>query len=1051
MIKKVLKSLAIPFLFVGMVLPTLYSAYAQRAEYEPGVIFVKLSPTAVNSEVFKRRVVPSGTYTGLENLDKLNVFYNAHEFKQVNKTYKRQDLAERIGLTRWFKVTVPITTDIPNAIARYTDLSEVEYAEPNGNGYFDVVPNDTYHSYNWGHNNTAQLRAWDQAANDHTGPYVGTVGFDANAHDSWDKNHGYGDANIVIGIIDSGVDWDHPDLRIWSNSTEIPANGIDDDNNGYIDDVRGWDFGDGDNDPDDNCGVQGIEGHGTACSGIAAAITNNGIGVSGIAGGCTVMPIKIIDNTGWFQNLPLAIQYGADNGANVLSMSFHTGYSQQLQDAIDYAWNSGVTLLAASGNSNVSSIEYPASGDHVIAVGAASPCGDRKRISWDPNGVTCDNEVWWGSNYGSTTQDAADAIDLIAPTILPTTDIVGIGGYMGGSYYMYFNGTSCATPYAAGVCALILSSLPAATPDQVRQILVSSAQDVLSVESGSGWDRFTGYGLVNADGVWAIVDQLLSDNTTRVGTIGRWNGSSFPRFSPPGVFNFVLNSTEVFHGDPDIYSGEKYTKWNEIADVNNHKEFHITSQFDGLLVSNFQSTRNAIVKNAMFENQSISGGSILFRDPWLIDYADPNYGGNMRNRGFDAPFIAKSSPFNPNTSGSSPGYEYKGVLLNQPAIISNDPYYSLRASQFLTPQYTHRYWLWGNPLNAGDWIFKGWQTNGMADVVPDPNSANNIPEYQTNAVVFSGADAMVNANYKAHLHSNTPISTIQSECPTCPNSQRKLAIDSDGIHHLVYESAGRIWYTTSYDGTGNHWTPEIPLDDGLQVCRYPNITTSGTNVYVVWNQEGDVYLRVKTDPSYLVWGNFSSIGTGRQDCHPVITADSVYESFVIAYETDAGLHLYSDCSSCTNQINDLIPKIDAVHYPASAKRTTGYHNIAWFDNGDIYYAMVRFLTFPKQPMSYTRGPTEYVPLGHGNPIAVTPPSISVDNYLLPSIAWSWVDSDPKIVTFSRRSFNGWGSTEFFLDPGYHYWAPSRSISLAIINMEVISVLHITHNSGRVPL
>jgi hypothetical protein len=116
----------------------------------------------------------------------------------------------------------------------------------------------------------------------------------------------------------------------------------------------------------------------------------------------------------------------------------------------------------------------------------------------DPNDYTCDGERWWGSNYGTNSRDAAGAVDIIAPTILPTTDIRGSGGYVSGNYYMWFNGTSAATPYAAGVAALILSANPTMTPAQIRQRLVTSATDVVNVESGSGWDRYSGYGMVNA-------------------------------------------------------------------------------------------------------------------------------------------------------------------------------------------------------------------------------------------------------------------------------------------------------------------------------------------------------------------------------------------------------------------------------------------------------------------------------------------------------------------------------------------------------------------------
>ncbi|HPF69247.1 MAG TPA: PKD domain-containing protein, partial [Candidatus Krumholzibacteria bacterium] len=116
----------------------------------------------------------------------------------------------------------------------------------------------------------------------------------------------------------------------------------------------------------------------------------------------------------------------------------------------------------------------------------------------DPNGYTCDGERWWGSNYGTATRDAAGAVDIIAPTIVPTTDISGSAGYDAGNYDMFFNGTSCATPYAAGVTALIRSAYPEYTAQQVRDRLCDTAQDIVNVESGAGWDKYAGYGMVDA-------------------------------------------------------------------------------------------------------------------------------------------------------------------------------------------------------------------------------------------------------------------------------------------------------------------------------------------------------------------------------------------------------------------------------------------------------------------------------------------------------------------------------------------------------------------------
>ncbi|MEJ2719894.1 MAG: PKD domain-containing protein, partial [bacterium] len=229
---------------------------------------------------------------------------------------------------------------------------------------------------------------------------------------------------------------------------------------------------------------------------------------------CRVMPLKVANSAGsmYFSAIVNAIYHAADNGADIISMSLGAAISSDpsTDSAIQYAHNAGVTILAATGNENNSTISYPAINTYVIGVGAASPCGDRKRSSslssecnpgvyTDPHGYTCDGERWWGSNYGSTTPDAAGAVDILGPTILPTTDIGGSGGYRSGDYEPFFNGTSCATPYVAGVCGLIKSKNPAWTPAQVRNQLVTTAIDIVNVESGSGWDRYSGYGMVDAE------------------------------------------------------------------------------------------------------------------------------------------------------------------------------------------------------------------------------------------------------------------------------------------------------------------------------------------------------------------------------------------------------------------------------------------------------------------------------------------------------------------------------------------------------------------------
>ncbi|MEM9378385.1 MAG: S8 family serine peptidase [Planctomycetota bacterium] len=468
---------------------------AQRVElYEPGRVLFQVTADALASSSLEVRWQPTlrtaNDETGVGPLDIELGLAGVTDVRRALIDVQNEDLGRELGLERWYAADVDPAVDVVALARRLQELDSIQVAGPDWRAFPADVPNDPLHGAHWGHNNTGQMLDFCWQCGGHpNGSPVGTPGFDCSAQAAWDAPQGYGSASVVIAIIDSGVDVGHPDLR----------------------QVAGYDYGDNDSNADDNSAQQG---HGTACAGVAAAINDNGLGTAGIAGGCSIMPLKVANSAGSmaFSSVANAILHSADNGADIASLSLGAAISNDpaTSNAISYAHSSGVTILAATANSNRSTLDYPANNALVIGVGAASPCGESKRsssssfevnpgVSTDPNGATCDNERWWGSNYGSTVQDAAGAVDVIAPTILPTTDIQGSGGYDAGNYSGYFNGTSCSTPYAAGVCALILSANPTFTPNDVRQRLVSTCDDVTSVESGVGWDRYTGYGMVNAD------------------------------------------------------------------------------------------------------------------------------------------------------------------------------------------------------------------------------------------------------------------------------------------------------------------------------------------------------------------------------------------------------------------------------------------------------------------------------------------------------------------------------------------------------------------------
>lgn len=461
-------------------------------DHVPGRVLIKLSSSARIASKIPMILTygqkASDRTFGLDGIDQALANVGVTEITPAFITARDQVTAERLGMSRWMRVDFDPAQSADQLRDALSSLDGVEDVTLDWIAFPAVVPSDPLHSIHWGHNNTAQMLSYNWTNNNHeTGSPVGTVGFDANAHAAWDGTQGFGSSTIRIAIIDSGVEAGHPDLT----------------------QVAGWDFGNNDSNPDDD---SSSPGHGTACAGVAAARTNT-LGSAGVAPNCSIMPLKVANSAGTmtFTSIQNALTWAADNGADIISMSLGAAIASDpaTDAAITYASNAGCVILAATGNENKSTISYPAIHSLVIGVGAASPCGDRKRssslsteinpgVSTDPNGYTCDGERWWGSNYGVATQDAGGAVDVIAPTILPTTDLLGAAGYDASDYSKWFNGTSCATPYAAGVCALILSKNPTWTPAQVRAQLTSTAQDVINVEAGAGWDRYSGYGMVDA-------------------------------------------------------------------------------------------------------------------------------------------------------------------------------------------------------------------------------------------------------------------------------------------------------------------------------------------------------------------------------------------------------------------------------------------------------------------------------------------------------------------------------------------------------------------------
>lgn len=267
-----------------------------------------------------------------------------------------------------------------------------------------------------------------------------------NAPEVW--NAGFNGQGVVVAVVDTGVDYTHPDLddNIWRNPGEIAGNGRDDDGNGYVDDVIGWDFANNDNDPLD------INGHGTHVAGTIAA-DNNGFGVTGVAYGATIMPVQVLgaDGTGVSGAIANGIQYAADNGAQVINLSLGSNfYDPRIESAVRYAAEQGTLVVSAAGNSAFSQPGYPAqfATNWGVSVGAIDPSFRLAEFS---------------NRAGNNSQ----LFHVVAPG-------VSIESTLPRNNYGSLSGTSMAAPHVSGVAALMLSANPSLTDDQIREGLVNT-------------------------------------------------------------------------------------------------------------------------------------------------------------------------------------------------------------------------------------------------------------------------------------------------------------------------------------------------------------------------------------------------------------------------------------------------------------------------------------------------------------------------------------------------------------------------------------------------
>ncbi|MEQ8475031.1 choice-of-anchor D domain-containing protein [Fulvivirga sp.] len=483
-------------------------------------IRVKVKPQHVQKFNLKSHKKSAAGYvqTGHTKLDKVNDELEVISYSRVfseGGVYKKR--REAFGLHLWYDVTFKRVSPSLHAdrLLQFKNLEEIDVAEPVYEKSLDLIegvspkisqientrlsdkspsflPNDPRFDEQWHYNNTGQTGGLDDA--------------DIDLPEAWNTQKG--SDNVIVAIIDGGIDVSHEDLsgNIWVNSVELSGTpGVDDDGNGYIDDINGYNFA-------DNTGPISAHNHGTHVAGTVGAETNNGIGVSGVAGGTgsddgvRLMSVQVFSNAsqGGFAE---SFAYAADNGAIIAQNSWgYTSagfYEQSVLDGIDYfianagydadnnpigPMQGGIVIFAA-GNDNSDGAHYPGYYEPTLAVSSTNH-NDQKS---------------WYSNYGSW-------VDIAAPGGETSITSQGVLSTLPGNSYGFYQGTSMACPHVAGVAALIVSQFggDGFTPAQLRARLVETTDYI--DDKNSGYEGLLGQGRVNAAATLLVNDGIPPEN-----------------------------------------------------------------------------------------------------------------------------------------------------------------------------------------------------------------------------------------------------------------------------------------------------------------------------------------------------------------------------------------------------------------------------------------------------------------------------------------------------------------------------------------------------------
>ncbi|MBT1698095.1 S8 family serine peptidase [Fulvivirgaceae bacterium PWU4] len=588
------------------------TAWSQNGQaVHEGLVRIKVSETLATTleRSAMVRTAEGVVLTGVPSLDDFNRRFKVTQFRRLFRgAGKFEARHRRHALHRWYEIRIESPIPVLQAVSAYQTLIQVEEAEPvhkkvivgsEHENFGPVVVTESLSSaaaLNGPSNDPMLAEQWHY---NNTGQTGGTPGADIRLFDAWQSTTGK--KEVIVAVTDGGIQLDHPDLKanLWVNPGEVAANNIDDDNNGFIDDVHGYSFV-------DDTGAINADDHGTHVAGTIAAVTHNGIGVAGVAGGSgTGDGVRLMSCAvfGYFKadGFPESYVYAADNGAVISQNSWgyiSPGvYEQAVLDAIDY-------FVAEAGQDETGAQTGPMKGGLVVFSAGNSDSQDKYYPGYYAStfavaATTHKNGKAWYSNY-------ATWVDIAAPG--GETDNIeseGVLSTLAGGLYGFFQGTSMACPHVTGAAALVVSKYgkKGFSPEAVRERLRSTAS---SLDTGNpAYNGKMGSGLLNAGAALRDTDHTAPAAITNLSITDSDIGTETLSWTVPADQGGFVASYDIRYSKTPI-TASNFSSASAVSDppasapAGSKQEFTVTGLSGGTLyyfavkAIDFEGNRSAI-------------------------------------------------------------------------------------------------------------------------------------------------------------------------------------------------------------------------------------------------------------------------------------------------------------------------------------------------------------------------------------------------------------------------------------------------------------------------